>query len=258
LIHFFFTIMHTQDHLPSWDGFRAANRFRRAIRDFGSTPIKESDIVALLDEARYAPSSGNLQPYAFHWIRDADMKKHVAAACNGQKAAASASELIVLVASPDIGKKTAAAQLAYVDSAATLDAKSKQYHRQHIEKFLKILGIGAAPFWTPLLSLAALIRPALSLLPVGHLGSRHWAARNAIFAAQTVMLGAAAKGIDSCPMEGFSASAVAKILQLPRGTVIPIIIALGYRAEHARVEERWRRPLQDVLVAHGKPAGRRD
>jgi len=163
LIHFFFTIMHTQDHLPSWDGFRAANRFRRAIRDFGSTPIKESDIVALLDEARYAPSSGNLQPYAFHWIRDADMKKRVAAACNGQKAAASASELIVLVASPDIGKKTAAAQLAYVDSAATLDAKSKQYHRQHIEKFLKILGIGAAPFWTPLLSLAALIRPALSL-----------------------------------------------------------------------------------------------
>ncbi|WP_277424393.1 nitroreductase family protein [Ralstonia solanacearum] len=90
----------------------------------------------------------------------------------------------------------------------------------------------------------------MSLLPVGHIGSRHWAARNAIFAAQTLMLGAAAKGIDSCPMEGFSASKVVKILGLPRGSVIPIVIALGYRADDARIEARWRRPMADVVISH--------
>jgi hypothetical protein len=41
------------------------------------------------------------------------------------------------------------------------------------------------------------------------------------------------------------------------GTVIPIIIALGDRADHARIEERWRRPLQEVIVAHGQQAWRR-
>ena len=114
----------------------------------------------------------------------------------------------------------------------------------------KILGVGSSAFWSPLLFLAALIRPSLSLLPVGPIGSRHWAARNAIFAAQTLMLGAAAKGIDSCPMEGFSASKVAKLLGLSRGSVIPIVVALGYRADDARIEERWRRPMTDVVVSY--------
>lgn len=64
------------------------------------------------------------------------------------------------------------------------------------------------------------------------------------------MLAAAAKGIDSCPMEGFSASRIAGLLGLPRGTVIPVIIALGYRTPAARVEPQWRRPLADLLVEH--------
>ncbi|MFH7572430.1 nitroreductase family protein, partial [Pseudomonas syringae group genomosp. 7] len=78
---------------------------------------------------------------------------------------------------------------------------------------------------------AALFRPTLSLNHVGHIGGRQWAARNAIFADQTLMLGAAAKGIDTCPMEGYSAPQVAKLLCLPRGSVIPQVISLGYRAD---------------------------
>lgn len=131
-----------------------------------------------------------------------------------------------------------------------LPDNSKAYYRKQVGKFQKILGLGSSAFWSPLLFLAALIRPSLSLLPVGHIGSRHWAARNAIFAAQTLMLGAAAKGIDSCPMEGFSASKVAKLLGLPRGAVVPIVIALGYRAGEARVEARWRRAISDLVVSH--------
>ncbi|WP_369916111.1 nitroreductase family protein [Xanthomonas sp. NCPPB 3005] len=233
-----------------WVEFQATNRFRRAIRDFDSKTIPEEDVRALLGEAVFAPSSGNLQPYQFHWIRSAQARSDVAAACNGQKAASSAADLIVVVASPDIARRTAHAQLSHVERSATLELKSKAYHRKQVGKFLKILGIGGLPVWSPILAVAALIRPALSLLPVGHIGSRHWTARNAAFAAHTLMLAAAARGIDSCPMEGFSASNVAKALHLPRGTVIPLIIALGYRADHARIEERWRRPMDEVVVTH--------
>lgn len=241
--------MNTKDQLQ-WAGFQAANRFRRAIRKFDATRIPEEDISALLAEVAFAPSSGNLQPYELHWIRDASLKDSVALACNGQQAAASAQDIIVVVASPALAKRNARAQLAHVDASSTLEQRSKAYHRKQIGKFQKILAVGSSAAWSPLLSLAAWIRPSLSLLPVGHIGSRHWAARNAIFAAHTFMLAAAAKGIDSCPMEGFSASKIIRILDLPRGSVIPLVIALGYRADDARIEERWRRSMTDVVVAH--------
>jgi hypothetical protein len=51
-------------------------------------------------------------------------------------------------------------------------------------------------------------------------------------------------------MEGFNAGRVGKALGLPRGTVIPIVIALGWRRADARIEPRWRRPFSDVVVEH--------
>ena len=242
--------MKTQDSSHTWNAFQSANRFRRAIRQFDATPIPVEEVYALLAETAFAPSSGNLQPYELHWIREPALKARIAQACNGQKAAASATDLVVIVASPELGKQTASAQLAYVKSSSTLGQDAKAYYRKQIGMFQKILGIGSSALWSPLLFLAALIRPSSSLLPVGHVGSRHWAARNAIFAAQTLMLGAAAKGIDSCPMEGFSAAKLARILDLPRGSVIPLVIALGYRADDARIDERWRRPLAKVVIPH--------
>jgi len=242
--------MNTQDPSCPWDAFQAANRFRRAIRKFDSTPIPEKEVYALLTEAALAPSSGNLQPYQLHWIKEPALKANIALACNGQKAAASASDLIIVVASPAFAKQTALAQLVHVEDSSALGPDAKAYYRKQVAKFQKILGLGSSALWSPLLFLAALIRPSLSLLPIGFLGSRHWAARNAAFAAQTLMLAAAAKGIDSCPMEGFSASKVVKLLGLPRGSVIPLVIALGYRADDARIEDRWRRPMTDIVVSH--------
>jgi nitroreductase len=242
--------MNTQDISRPWGAFQAANRFRRAIRQFDSTPIQEDEVRALLEEAALAPSSGNLQPYELHWIREPALKASVALACNGQKAAASAADLVVVVASPTLGKRTAEAQLAHVETSPKLGPDSKAYYRKQMGMFQRILGIGSSALWSPLVFLAGLIRPCLSLLPIGHIGSRQWAARNALFAAHTLILGAAAKGIDSCPMEGFSAPKVATLLGLPRGSVIPLVIALGYRADDARIEDRWRRPMSDVVVRH--------
>ncbi|MEB0047423.1 MULTISPECIES: nitroreductase family protein [unclassified Pseudomonas] len=242
--------MKAHDQAQSWAGFQSANRFCRAIREFDSTSIPEEEFFALLGEAAFAPSSGNLQPYELHWIKDPTLKARIAQACNGQKAAASATDLVVVVASPALGKQTAIAQPEHVEASCTLKPKSKVYRRSQIGKFQKILGVGSSAFWSPLLYIAALIRPTLSLLPVGSTGSRHWAARNAIFAAQTLMLGASAKGIGSCPMEGFSAQKIAAILNLPRASVFPIVIAFGYRSDGARIEECWRRPIKDLIISH--------
>lgn len=204
----------------------------------------------ILAESARAPSSGNLQPYRFHWVRDPQLKARLAAACNGQRAAASASTLIVIAASPGIALGTSAQHLAYIDATSELPERSKDYLRRQMQMFRRVLGVGSWAIWTPLTAVAAWVRPALSLLPVGHLGSRAWAARNAAFAAQTLMLAAAAKGLDSCPMEGFSASQVIGLLGLPRDTVIPVVVALGYRTQDAKIEHQWRRAPADFIVEH--------
>ncbi|WP_219704360.1 nitroreductase family protein, partial [Marinomonas lutimaris] len=152
-----------------------------------------------------------------HWVRNPAKKTAVAQACNGQKAAATAAEIIVVVANTNYARSTISEQLDSMDVSTTMPEKSKDYHRKILTKFDKILKIGGLPIWTPIISLLSIFRPCLSLLPIGHLGSRHWAARNAAFAAQTLMLAASAKGIDSCPMEGFSAAKLSKLLDLPRG-----------------------------------------
>lgn len=241
----------TTTFIPSnWEAFQSINRQRRAIRKFSALSIPERDTQELLVEAALAPSSGNLQPYQLHWIRSPQLKAEVAAACNHQQAAATAAEIIVISASAAIAKHTASRQLAYAELSDVLSAKSKAYYRKQMKMFNTVLGIGASAFWTPFMYAATLLRPCLSLLPIGNIGSQNWAARNAIFSAHTIMLAAAAKGVDSCPMEGFSAVKIAQLLQLPRGSVIPIVIALGYRAEDARIEMQWRRQFNETLITH--------
>lgn len=242
--------MNTPQRAMQWADFQWLNRQRRAIRDFNGTKLTDQDISALLAEAVLAPSSGNLQPYQLHWIRSAKMKDQIALACKGQKAATTASTLIVVTANPAFGLDTASEQRAYIDACSAFDQRSKAYYHKQLGMFERVLKMGALSLWTPLVSIAAWFSPVLSLLPVGHLGSRQWAARNAIFAAQTLMLAASAKGIDSCPMEGFSAAKIAALLDLPRGTVIPLVIALGYRSAEARIETQWRRSEEDLVIQH--------
>lgn len=242
--------MKTQDTSTLWDAFQELNGRRRAIRDFDGTAIPDEHVRELLAEAARAPSSGNLQPYRFHWIRDPALKARVADVCHGQRAAVSAPTLIVVTASRETALSTAGQQRAHVEASTELPERSKAYYRQQLQMFERVMKMGSWPLWSPLAALAGLWRPSLSLLPVGHLGNRSWAARNATFAAQTLLLAAAAKGIDSCPMEGFSAPKLAEVLRLPRGTVIPLVIALGYRSQDARIEQQWRKSLTDLIVEH--------
>lgn len=242
--------MQKQDTSPLWTAFQDVNRRRRAIREFAPAALPDADVRAVLEEAARAPSSGNLQPYQLHWVREPALKARLAEACSGQRAAVSAPTLVIVAASREIALRTASQQLSYVEASSSLPERSKDYHRGQVKMFRRVLELGSWALWTPLAALAALVRPSLALLPIGHLGSRSWAARNASFAAQTLMLAAAARGIDSCPMEGFSAPRICQILGLPRGTVIPVVIALGHRAEKARLEHQWRREWPDLVVEH--------
>lgn len=225
-----------------WQVFKDINERRRAVRDFDGRPIDLAALQEIVAEAVNAPSSGNIQPYRIHVVHEPKLKAAVAEACNAQRAAKTSSALIVVAASQHI----ATASLANLER----EQGAIEYYAKGHKTLRTFFRFAPAMVFGALASLVATLIPVLTLLPFGRGGVRQWLARNSVYAAQTLMLAASARGFDTCPMEGFDALKVSRLLQLPRGTVIPLVIAIGHRASNARIEPRVRRSLSDVLVTH--------
>lgn len=233
-----------------WTIFQQINRDRRAIRDFDGSPLADEEVEAIIGEALLAPSSGNSQPYAIHWLREPAIKAAGAAACRNQRAARSASALLVFVAGKRFAIETASMFQAYLESTTELSEKSRRYNLRAVKRRRIFLRIASSFFWSPLFSVFIAIFPSFALAPVGTNGVRHRSARGALFAAQTILLAASARGIDSCPMEGFNPRKLGGLLELKRGDAIVLVVALGRRRPNAPIQPRWRRSFDTAVQLH--------
>lgn len=233
-----------------WSIFQLINRNRRAVRDFDGTLIADHEIEELISEALLAPSSGNSQPYIIHWLRDPKMMAAGAAACRNQRAARSASTLLVFVAGSRFALETVSRFNAYLASNGELSENSRRYHLRESKTRGRFLRIARSFLWSPPVSLLTKAFPSFALAPLGPSGVRHWAARSALFAAQTLLLAASARGLDTCPMEGFNPRKFGQILELKRGDVIALVVALGRRRSDALIEPRWRRSFEAAVRVH--------
>jgi len=79
------------------DVFKAING-RRSIRAFTNKPVSDEDVKIILEAARQAPSAGNLQPWEFIVIRNAEIKRRLAQAALDQTSIEEASVVIVVCA----------------------------------------------------------------------------------------------------------------------------------------------------------------
>lgn len=70
--------------------------------------------------------------------------------------------------------------------------------------------------------------------------------KSTALAAQNFMISMAAKGIDTCPMEGFDSKRVRQILGLPKSAQISMIIGCGYRDKGGIYGPRFRVPFDEV------------
>ena len=234
---------------PDWEAFSRITANRRAVRDFDASTLDDGTLQQILSSALLAPSSGNLQPYEFHLVRSPEVKKKLAQACNQQRAAQTASALVVVVSSLKIARATLDWQVREL-RRSTLPPRSQEYHQGVHKTLQSFLRIAPFPIFDVLRGTLSFFMPALSLMPFGKSGIKQWAARNTMPAAQGLMLAATAYGLDSCPMEGFNALKICRLLSLPRGSVIPVVVALGRRRDSALIEPRLRRNLQDVLPTY--------
>lgn len=65
-------------------------------------------------------------------------------------------------------------------------------------------------------------------------------------AAQNFMISMAAIGYDTCPMEGSDTWKVKRVLGLPFGAEINMIVSCGIRSEKGVYGERFRIPFEEV------------
>jgi nitroreductase len=70
--------------------------------------------------------------------------------------------------------------------------------------------------------------------------------KSAALAAENFMISMAARGYDTCPMEGFDSLRVKKILKLPGTAEINMIIGCGIRSDKGVYGPRFRIPFSEV------------
>jgi len=75
-----------------------AIRKRRSIRAYTKEAISEEEVKKLIDAARWAPSAGNIQPWEFIIIRNAETKRKLSAAALNQTSIEEAPVVIVVCA----------------------------------------------------------------------------------------------------------------------------------------------------------------
>jgi len=82
-------------------------------------------------------------------------------------------------------------------------------------------------------------------------GAETWATKNTSLVAMTYMLGASSRGLASCPMEGFNAGGMRKMLRIPRRYSICLIVSTG--KPYVRVDDIKE---DDVGMSHGVENGK--
>ena len=64
--------------------------------------------------------------------------------------------------------------------------------------------------------------------------------------AQTFMLAMAEEGYDTCPLEGYDSRRIKKLLHLPCGAEVNMVITCGLREQRGIWGERFRLPFEEV------------
>ena len=224
---------------------------RRAIKLFEPAEISQELREQILNAARHAPSSFNMQPYRFYWVESEAKKATVARLCHRQKPAETASALVVAVA--DIGSMpaTTQGQLEWMRTSNFTEEKIRDYERT--AKIGRILfmpgpfGIFAAVKWVAFW-LLNLLRTS-GMPPLFRQDLFKWATKGTSLACQNLMIAAEALGVNTCPMEGFDGRRLSRYLGLSRRNHdVVMVIAVGKRS-HAFVEPpQWRRPLPATVT----------
>ena len=187
---------------------------RRSVKHFDpSHRLTESEVTELLSLAALSPTAFNIQQWRFVTVKDSDLRDKIREVSWDQSQVTDSSLFIILCADLKAWEKS-----------------PNRYWKNAPEEVQKFM------------------LPAIdSYYREKDQVQRDEVMRSCGIAAQTLMLSAKAMGYDSCPMDGFDFSAVAKLIKLPDDHAIAMFVAIGKGLTDAS-PRAGQLPLNEIVI----------
>ena len=228
--------------------------YRRSVRIYkDDVALDDEKVKQCLVNASLAPTSSNMQLWEFYHVTDKTKLKALAKSCFDQPAAKTAQQLVVVVTRKDLWRKRSNANLEFLkkgygnkskEDYSTREKFTLKYYSQLIPTlYMEFLGIFGSLKYV-FFQTVGLFRPIYR--QVRNSDMRIVVHKSAALAAENFMVSMAAIGYDTCPMEGSDTLRVKKILNLPRGAEINMIIGCGLRDDNGVYGPRFRIPFEEV------------
>ena len=232
-----------------------AIHYRRSVRVYDAEKSIQKNIVKkCIHQATLAPNSSNMQLWEFYHVTSKDIIAKITPFCFNQNAARTAQQLVIFVTRKDLWKQRANANLKFIDKNFGADnPKNKQSKREKTARnyYSKIIPFAYGDFLGILGFLKYLMVSVIGFFKpmyrqVRKSDMRIVAHKTCGLAAENFMISMAAEGYDTCPMEGSDTLRIKKLLGLPLGAEINMIVSCGIRKPEGVYGDRFRIPFEEV------------
>jgi len=228
--------------------------YRRSVRLYKDLPIDPETVKHCLELATRAPNSSNMQLREFYHITNPVVLQKLAKACLSQQSATTAKQMVVFVTRQDL-YRSRAKTIRAMETQNVVDHSPKDKQEKRIKNWntyysyiMPILYSRFFGIWGMVRKLVVyligLFRPII--YQVSESDMRVVVHKTCALAAQTFMLAMADAQYDTCPMEGFDSGMVKRILKLPFGAEINMVVSCGIRDEKGVWGEQMRIPFEKV------------
>ncbi len=199
-------------------------QWRYATKAFDpSKQVSEDDLNYILEAGRLAATSFGLQPFQIVVVTDEAKKQELVGHAWNQAHVGTNSALLILAARTDVNEEMIAEYATRIETTRGLPAGAVDGYKEMM--------VG-------------------SLMAHSAEHRTIWAQKQCYIALGTMMLAAAERGIDHCPMEGFSAEGFNEVLGLAaHNLTATVILPIGYRStEDATQHYAKVRKSMDAMV----------
>ncbi len=185
--------------------FTQAMEFRHACKKFDpEKKIPDETFQQILEYGRMSPSSFGMEHWRFKVVQDPELRQKLRKACWNQAQVTDASHVVVICAitkdvepGSDYVKKIFRRRGLDAEAEAAYLERYANFHRDEVEPYMSTYA---------------------------------WSAKQCYIALANMMTGAAALGIDSCPLEGISKKGVEEVLNIDTSREeVAVVVAFGYR-----------------------------
>jgi nitroreductase len=234
--------------------FEEILNYRRSVRHYQDLAIDSEKVKHCIELATLAPNSSNMQLWEFYHITNPEILKELSVACLNQTAATSAREMVVFVTRQDLYRKRAKKMIELETQNVQKNSPTGK-HEKRIKRWEMYYGKVMPFLYSRFGGILGMVRKILVNLvgifrPITYQVSendvRVVVHKTCGLAAQTFMLAMANEKYDTCPMEGFDGRKVKRILKLPFGAEINMIVSCGIRDDRGVWGDRMRLPFNEV------------